>query len=232
MTEAKDSPAVLQHINRPSNPIDEAHLDSTTVEPREKFHSALAVSSNDGSGLDATEPAKKPQDFPRGPRFWAIIISLGVTNLLGALENTVVTTSAPTIVADLGLGEKYIWITNAFFLCRSVPGHRAWRSHRNVLTWVSETNQCSLSAAIRSACQRLWEEMGDSLYRCHLHSWKRHLWRREERGHVDRRSCSTRHRVRGHHHDNRYDLIAPFRSIILIVSRHNSFGSCSPPPAW
>ncbi|XXG94028.1 hypothetical protein Hte_000279 [Hypoxylon texense] len=58
----------------------------------------------------------KPPDFERGVRFWAIIIGLGVTNLLGALENTVVTTSAPTIVADLQLGGNYIWITNAFFV--------------------------------------------------------------------------------------------------------------------
>ena len=55
-----------------------------------------------------------------GIRFWSVIVALGVTNLLGALENTVVTTSGPTIVSDLALGEDYIWITNAFFICWSV----------------------------------------------------------------------------------------------------------------
>ncbi|KAI1503767.1 major facilitator superfamily domain-containing protein [Biscogniauxia marginata] len=64
------------------------------------------------------EDDKKPPDFERGARFWAIIIGLGVTNLLGALENTVVTTSAPTIVTELQLGGSYIWITNAFFVAR------------------------------------------------------------------------------------------------------------------
>ncbi|KAI9650416.1 hypothetical protein NHQ30_000430 [Ciborinia camelliae] len=49
--------------------------------------------------LDHDSPSSK-----HGIRFWAIIIALGVTNLLGALENTVVTTSGPTIVSDLGLG--------------------------------------------------------------------------------------------------------------------------------
>ena len=57
-------------------------------------------------------------NFVRGVRFWAIIIGLGITNLLGALENTVVTTSAPVIVTDLGIGDSYIWITNAFFVAR------------------------------------------------------------------------------------------------------------------
>ncbi|KAI0471294.1 major facilitator superfamily domain-containing protein [Xylaria cf. heliscus] len=57
-----------------------------------------------------------PPDFQRGVRFWAIIVGLGVTNLLGALENTVVTTSAPVIVTDLDLGDDYVWITNAFFV--------------------------------------------------------------------------------------------------------------------
>ncbi|KAI0900417.1 major facilitator superfamily domain-containing protein [Annulohypoxylon nitens] len=64
-----------------------------------------------------TEETKEPADSQRGFRFWAIIIGLGVTNLLGAFENTVVTTSAPIIVSELGLGANYIWITNAFFVC-------------------------------------------------------------------------------------------------------------------
>ncbi|KAI2473347.1 major facilitator superfamily domain-containing protein [Annulohypoxylon bovei var. microspora] len=66
---------------------------------------------------NSVEETKQPADFQRGFRFWAIIIGLGVTNLLGAFENTVVTTSAPIIVSELGLGANYIWITNAFFVC-------------------------------------------------------------------------------------------------------------------
>ncbi|KAI8626689.1 multidrug resistance protein fnx1 [Xylariaceae sp. FL1651] len=53
-----------------------------------------------------------PKDF----RFWAIIFSLCVTGLLGALENTVVVTSLPTISEGLQLGRDYIWVTNVFFL--------------------------------------------------------------------------------------------------------------------
>ncbi|KXJ94938.1 major facilitator superfamily domain-containing protein [Microdochium bolleyi] len=44
------------------------------------------------------------------------MLSLCITGLLGALENTVVTTSLPTIVEALQIGQDYIWITNVFFL--------------------------------------------------------------------------------------------------------------------
>lgn len=60
----------------------------------------------------------KTSTMKRGFKFWAIIFALCVTGLLGALENTVVSTSMPTIVEDLGIGDNYIWITNAFFLTR------------------------------------------------------------------------------------------------------------------
>ena len=48
--------------------------------------------------------------------FWAIIIGLGITLLLAALENTVLTTAAPVILADIPLEDDWIWLTNAFFL--------------------------------------------------------------------------------------------------------------------
>jgi hypothetical protein len=70
------------------------------------------------------EAEESPTDFKHGFRFWVIIIGLGITKLLAALENTVVTTTAPEILSDLQLGENFIWITNAFFICRFVkhPG--------------------------------------------------------------------------------------------------------------
>ncbi|KAK3318701.1 multidrug resistance protein fnx1 [Apodospora peruviana] len=56
-------------------------------------------------------------DFHPGPRLWAIIIGLGVTGLLTALENTVVTVAMPYIISDLAMGDDYVWVTNAFFVC-------------------------------------------------------------------------------------------------------------------
>ncbi|KAI9695815.1 MAG: hypothetical protein M1820_008409 [Bogoriella megaspora] len=58
------------------------------------------------------DPAFKPSF-----RLYAIVVGLGITNLLAALENTVVAIAAPVILTDLQLGVDYIWITNAFFLC-------------------------------------------------------------------------------------------------------------------
>ncbi|TGJ86270.1 hypothetical protein E0Z10_g2472 [Xylaria hypoxylon] len=76
-------------------------------------------SENEKTAIVTEVKVDETSDFKRGIRFWAILIGLGVTNLLGALENTVVTTSAPFIVTDLRLLDgDYIWITNAFFVAR------------------------------------------------------------------------------------------------------------------
>ncbi|KEY72632.1 hypothetical protein S7711_06266 [Stachybotrys chartarum IBT 7711] len=56
-------------------------------------------------------------DFHPGWRLWVIIIGIGVTLLLTALENTVVSVAMPYMISDLELGSDYIWITNAFFMC-------------------------------------------------------------------------------------------------------------------
>ncbi|TVY36831.1 Efflux pump [Lachnellula subtilissima] len=48
--------------------------------------------------------------------FWAIIVGLGITMWLAALENSVITTAAPAILADIPLGGNWIWMTNAFWL--------------------------------------------------------------------------------------------------------------------
>ncbi|KAJ8133416.1 hypothetical protein O1611_g195 [Lasiodiplodia mahajangana] len=54
--------------------------------------------------------------FKPGFRVYAIVVGLGITNLLAALENTVVSVAAPVLLTDLDLGANFIWITNAFFL--------------------------------------------------------------------------------------------------------------------
>ncbi|KAI0180130.1 major facilitator superfamily domain-containing protein [Hypoxylon sp. FL1284] len=68
--------------------------------------------SNDTTTATAAPPAFKA-DF----RIYAIIVGLGIANLLAALENTVVSIAAPVLLTDLQLGGNFIWITNAFFLC-------------------------------------------------------------------------------------------------------------------
>ena len=69
---------------------------------------------------EAVNDKKTSRQIERGFRFWAIIVGLGITTILAALEHTVVTTSAPVILRDLRLRENFVWITNAFFICRFV----------------------------------------------------------------------------------------------------------------
>ncbi len=49
-------------------------------------------------------------------RFWAILSSLCVANLVYSFENTIVVTALPYILEDLHSGDNYIWITNIHFL--------------------------------------------------------------------------------------------------------------------
>jgi hypothetical protein len=73
-------------------------------------------------GTNTTSPPEtdnispEPTATDRSWRFWAIIAGLSVTGLLSAVEATVVSTSLPTIVHDLDIGNNYAWIVNAYFL--------------------------------------------------------------------------------------------------------------------
>ncbi|KAI1825865.1 MFS general substrate transporter [Xylaria intraflava] len=58
----------------------------------------------------------QPAPFKPGFRVYAIVVGLGITNLLAALENTVISVAAPVLLTDLNLGANFVWVTNAFFL--------------------------------------------------------------------------------------------------------------------
>ena len=86
--------------------------------------SAASLGVTASASADAQQPPTTkakcvPQSqyvYNRDYRFWSIIIALCTMQLLCSLENTVVVTSLPTIVKQLGLGSSYIWVTNIFFL--------------------------------------------------------------------------------------------------------------------
>jgi hypothetical protein len=84
------------------------------VKPMTANHITADNKNNNDNGNTSTEP--EPIDHDRGWRFWAIIGGLSVTGLLSAVEATVVSTSLPTIVHDLDVGNNYAWIVNAYFL--------------------------------------------------------------------------------------------------------------------
>ncbi|CAG5157049.1 uncharacterized protein ALTATR162_LOCUS4842 [Alternaria atra] len=59
---------------------------------------------------------ENPPKWEKGPRFWAIMIVLSLISLLTSLEATVTSTIMPSVVADLGGGADFIWVSNAYFL--------------------------------------------------------------------------------------------------------------------
>jgi hypothetical protein len=90
-------------------------------EPKEAPETTILThESNKESSVDAqdatTTEEKSPPTFEKGPRFWAIIVVLSIISLLTALEATVTSTVMPSLVADLGGGEDFIWVSNAYFL--------------------------------------------------------------------------------------------------------------------
>ncbi|KAI1456980.1 MFS general substrate transporter [Annulohypoxylon moriforme] len=90
--------------------------------------SAAALRVGAAAEADAQRPSttraesepKTQYEYNRDYRFWSIIFALCTMQILCSLENTVVVTSLPTIVKQLGLGSSYIWVTNIFFLATSV----------------------------------------------------------------------------------------------------------------
>ncbi|KAI2618393.1 major facilitator superfamily domain-containing protein [Hypoxylon sp. NC1633] len=73
----------------------------------------MAAVSDDRTATAIAAPPSFKADF----RVYAIILGLGIANLLAALENTVLSIAAPVILTDMQFGDNFIWVTNAFFLC-------------------------------------------------------------------------------------------------------------------
>lgn len=76
-----------------------------------------SIQESKETSVDAQDAVDKTQSkFEKGPRFWAIIVVLALISLLTSLEATVTSTVLPSVVADLGGGENFIWVSNAYFL--------------------------------------------------------------------------------------------------------------------
>lgn len=66
---------------------------------------------------DAKVPTKPAAGgWKRGLPFWMILVALSFTSLLTALEATITSTALPSIIADLGGGDLYVWAANGYFL--------------------------------------------------------------------------------------------------------------------
>ncbi|KAK2603432.1 hypothetical protein QQS21_004383 [Conoideocrella luteorostrata] len=90
---------------------------NAAIDKQPASSSNASSARNHDAALADMAPISTPPDWKPTGRLYAIIIGLGIANLLAAMENTVIAVAAPVILEDLKLGIDFIWITNAFFLC-------------------------------------------------------------------------------------------------------------------
>lgn len=69
-----------------------------------------------GTGDGSSSEVGQARDL----RFWMVFAALAMTGLLSAVEGSIISTALPTIVNNLDIGSNYAWVSNAYFLTRSV----------------------------------------------------------------------------------------------------------------
>ncbi|KAM5448995.1 hypothetical protein MaudCBS49596_005186 [Microsporum audouinii] len=62
-------------------------------------------------------PASTPE---KGLRFWLIFLAMSIVTFLVALDTSIISTALPTIAAELGAGDLYIWVINTYLLSSTV----------------------------------------------------------------------------------------------------------------
>ena len=90
---------------------------TTASSVHESSSKETAVDKGDGGG-DEKEP--QPAATKKSIRFFAIIAALALSGLLTSLEATITSTALPTITADMGGADLYIWVVNGFYLTQYV----------------------------------------------------------------------------------------------------------------
>lgn len=77
------------------------------------------MTSTDSAASDSPAPADRHMAYDAG-RIRLIIISIGLLLFLAALDQTIVSTALPTIVADLGGLEHLSWVVTAYILASTI----------------------------------------------------------------------------------------------------------------
>ncbi|TCD71947.1 hypothetical protein EIP91_000079 [Steccherinum ochraceum] len=73
--------------------------------------------TEDASSPDKSEaPARPSTSTKKGSAFWLSLVALLVTVLLSALDLSAVSIALPTITADLGGADNYVWVGSAYGL--------------------------------------------------------------------------------------------------------------------
>ncbi|OAP57642.1 hypothetical protein AYL99_08380 [Fonsecaea erecta] len=103
-----------------SNPRSEMELcpDKAGLTSSVDTDNGIATKEVETTASKDAEPSAKASTngSKKGLRFWMILVALSVTSLLTALEATITSTALPSIIADLGGGDLYIWAVNGYFL--------------------------------------------------------------------------------------------------------------------
>ncbi|KUJ20443.1 MFS general substrate transporter [Mollisia scopiformis] len=93
--------AESEHKILPDNAVESSTKEATTDE------------SDEGGGVKDVQSTKKTY------RFYAIIVALAFSGLSTALEATITSTALPTIIADVGGANLYVWVVNGFYLTQT-----------------------------------------------------------------------------------------------------------------
>jgi hypothetical protein len=103
-----------------SNPCSEIHLcrDKAELNSSADMEKDLVSKEADTTVSKDVQASTKPttSESRKGLRFWMIVVSLSFTSLLTALEATITSTALPSIIADLGGSDLYIWAVNGYLM--------------------------------------------------------------------------------------------------------------------
>lgn len=76
--------------------------------------------SSDGPVSESSVPSDIEKKKPKSLRFYSIIIAIVCCSLLTALEGSIIPTALPSIVAELGGGQVFIWASNGYYVAMLV----------------------------------------------------------------------------------------------------------------
>ncbi|KAI1778216.1 MFS general substrate transporter [Hypoxylon cercidicola] len=81
------------------------------------------MTARDQTSTSLAEPvdmSSLPPQTIRSLRFWGIFTALCLLSFISALDVAIITTSLPTITANIGGANQYVWIANSFVVASSV----------------------------------------------------------------------------------------------------------------
>ncbi|KAK5046060.1 hypothetical protein LTR84_008517 [Exophiala bonariae] len=112
-----DFPNAENHERKPNPRDDGGHETAPTsntqmiMDEDKKENVDTPVSREAETSKESTTTNSK-----KGLQFWLILVALSFTSLLTSLEATITSTALPSIIADLGGGDLFIWTANGYFL--------------------------------------------------------------------------------------------------------------------